>query len=244
LAKAFARVGGEERLQPLHGEGVQVIGRLVQEQQVGAGDEQAGQGDAHAPAAGERAAGALHLGLGEAQPGQHLAGLGLPAVAAQGLEAVVQVAVVVGQPLGVLGGVGHAVLQVAQARLEAGQLGVAGEGLGQHRGVAASGGLLPEGADADAPLAAHGAVLGGLLARDQVQEGALAPAVGADHADAVAGVDHQGHPGEQRLAAHAPGYVLDGQHGTQYRSTRPPPAPGGPGPARFPVSHPPGPGLW
>ena len=60
----------QEALQPERRLEVEMVGRLVQQQQVGLGEEHGGERHAHAPAAGEIAAG-TGLGLGiEAEAGQ------------------------------------------------------------------------------------------------------------------------------------------------------------------------------
>ena len=57
-------------LQPQRGFQVEVVGRLVEQQQVGCGEQRGGQCDAHAPAAGELLHRALLRGLVEAQAGE------------------------------------------------------------------------------------------------------------------------------------------------------------------------------
>ena len=57
-----ALVVGEEALEPVDGLGVEVVRRLVEEQQVGRGEEQAAERDAAALAAGERGDVAVALG--------------------------------------------------------------------------------------------------------------------------------------------------------------------------------------
>ena len=57
-------------LQPQRRLEVEVIGRLVEQQQVGRGEQRGRERDPHAPAAGEFAARALLLGMGKAQAGE------------------------------------------------------------------------------------------------------------------------------------------------------------------------------
>ena len=63
-----------------------MVGRLVHDQQVGGGQQQAGQGHPHSPAAGHFAHGAVVVGGVEAQSGQDAMGLGLDGIAAELLE--------------------------------------------------------------------------------------------------------------------------------------------------------------
>ena len=65
-----ARIARDMLLQPERRLEVEVVGRLVEQQQVGRGEQRRGERHAHAPAAGEFAAGALLLGVGEAQAGE------------------------------------------------------------------------------------------------------------------------------------------------------------------------------
>ena len=72
-----APVGRQVLLQPADGVDVEVVGGLVEEQDVGVAQQQPGQQDPHAPAAGElpdRAAGVLGR---EAEPAEDALGLGL-----------------------------------------------------------------------------------------------------------------------------------------------------------------------
>src|ERR1019366_2896004 len=70
------RVGGEIVFQPVAGFQVEVVGGLVEEQQVGSLQEKFGQRDAHLPAAGELFGAALPIALREAEAAQYGAYLG------------------------------------------------------------------------------------------------------------------------------------------------------------------------
>ena len=75
---------GEEALEPAERLQVEVVGRLVEEQEIGAQEQQAGQGGPHAPAArelAERADG--HPVRREPEPAEDDLGLGLEAIAAR-----------------------------------------------------------------------------------------------------------------------------------------------------------------
>ena len=90
-----AVVVGDKAAQPLDAFEVQVVGGLVQQQQVGVAQEELGERDAHLPAARELGARAPKIGNLKAQAGQDLAGVALELVAAQVLKAVLDLAVLV-----------------------------------------------------------------------------------------------------------------------------------------------------
>ena len=93
--------GDEERpgpapevlLEPLQGVEVQVVRRLVEQQQVRIGDDQAGQRGARLLAAGQRGRRLGPLVAGEAEPGQRRVDALVERVAAEDLEPVLQVRV-------------------------------------------------------------------------------------------------------------------------------------------------------
>ena len=87
------RIVDEELLQPVARLEVEVVGRLVEQQQPGPAEQQLGQCDAHLPAAGERLGGAFEVGGGEAEPAQDRVHLRLDAVAVPILERVLDLAV-------------------------------------------------------------------------------------------------------------------------------------------------------
>ena len=72
---------------------VEVVGRLVQQQQVRLLRQQPRQVRAHHPAAAHLARGPVEILLAEAQPGEDLLGLGFEPVAAQFIEPVMHVVV-------------------------------------------------------------------------------------------------------------------------------------------------------
>ena len=162
-----ARVAGQVVLEPEQRLEVEVIGRLVEEQEGRFADEQAGEVRAHDPPAGERLGELVVVGLAEAEAGEDLLGAGL--------EGVVDVPVVV-----VLG------LELAAA----------GRDL-EDRLVADRGALLREEAEVRAALPFDQAVIRVVFAQDDIEEGGLAGAVGADEAETVGAGDVQRHVREQ-----------------------------------------------
>ena len=211
-----AGVGLEVALQPVHRLGVQVVGRLVEQQQVGLLQQQLAQRDPAPLAAGEhvdhgvrrRAAQRVHrlLELGVDVPGVAVVELGLHVAHLRHQRVEVGVRLGHGhaqlvhpglQPLDV----GDGLLDVLQHRLA----------LGQRR-------LLQQDADARV-LGQHGvAVVGLVQAGHQLEQRGLAGAVGADDADLGAREERQGDVVEHDLVAQRLADVVHGvdelRHGT------------------------------
>ena len=87
----------QEAGQPLDRCQVEVVGRLVEQQDVGVLEQQPRERHPHHPAAAERADVALHVTVGESEPGEDAARLGLEPVAAERLEPMLDAAVLVHQ---------------------------------------------------------------------------------------------------------------------------------------------------
>ena len=133
-----AVVAGDKAAQPLDAFEVQVVGGLVQKQQVGMAQEKLCQRDAHLPAARELGARALKVGDLKAQAGQDLAGVALELVAAQVLKAVLDLAVLVKERvdvLALLGELGDLGLQLVGALAHAADFLGGGHDLGKDGGV-------------------------------------------------------------------------------------------------------------
>ena len=143
----------QEALEPLHRCEVEVVGRLVQQQHVRVLEQQSRQRHPHHPASAEGADVALHVVIGEAQPGQDAPGLGLEAVAAHGLEPMLEPPVLVHQlgELVVVGRVLELQLDMAHAPLDAAHLAGAAEHLRQRAAATDLGDLLPQVADDGVP---------------------------------------------------------------------------------------------
>ena len=133
-----AVIVGDKAAQPLDALEVQVVGGLVQKQQVGVTQEELGKRDAHLPAARELGARALKVGDLKAQAGQDLAGVALEFVAAQVLKAVLDLAVLVKERvdvLALLGELGDLGLQFVGALAHAADFLGGGHDLGEDGGV-------------------------------------------------------------------------------------------------------------
>ena len=128
----------DKAAQPLDAFEVQVVGGLVQKEQVGMAQEELGQRDAHLPAARELGARALKVGDLKAQAGQDLARVALELVAAQVLKAVLDLAVLVKERIDVLallGELGDLGLQLVGALAHAADFLGGGHDLGEDGGV-------------------------------------------------------------------------------------------------------------
>jgi len=193
-------------LQPFGGVQIQMIGRLVHQQQVGLLQDQPGQQAARPLPAAEMGQRHVVLGRGEAQSGEHLAHAQLPLVAAGGLERRLARAIV-GQRGLVVSGIGHALLQMVQRLgLAAQLLELRGHVVPQRR-IAHGGRVLRQIADGEALHARHHAVVGRVQVGQDAQQGGLALAVGADQADAIALLDAQIDPLEHVQRAEASGQI-------------------------------------
>ena len=188
------------RFQPQRRLEVEIIGRLVKQQQVGLGEQRRRECNPHAPAAGEFGTGALLIGVGKAQAGEDFrrarggrmrSDVGEPALDfgdACGLALRVRF----GQELGAFNiGLKHDLEQA---------LGAIGRFLGKP-------------ADAIARRDSHMPLLGRELAGNDAKERGLAGAVATDKPDMRAGGQCHGGAVKQRAAADPIGEVGDHKHG-------------------------------
>ena len=229
-----ARVLRQVLLEPLHALRVQVVGGLVEQQQVGLGQQQPAQRDPPLLAAGQ--AGDVGVGRRAAQRVHGLLDLAVQVPGVPVVELLLQAAHLLEQLVGVVGrhllgdlvvlgeqplGLGHAVLDVAEDRLGLVQLG-----------------LLVEQAHGEARHQARVAVGRLLHARHHPEQGRLAGAVRADDADLGAGQERQRDVVENDLVAvrlaHGTHLIDELRHGVKPTGTRPlprppPSAPGVPG---------------
>ncbi len=206
--------GGVEReqrlLQPLQGLDVEVVGRLVEEQQVGLGGQGAGQRGAGQLPAGERLQLAVEVGVGEAQAVDEARGALAPRVAAQRLVAGGHVGVGVHRAL-VAGA--HALLELAQLDLELDRLAATGEHVVAQRHVALARGTLIVQGHPRALRQHQLAAVDRRLARQHPQQRALARAVAPGDRHPVAALELERHAAQQRRAHHVLGQVGCDQDG-------------------------------
>ena len=133
------RVGREVFLEPVARVEIEMVGRLVEQEQPGPAEQQLGQRDAHLPAARERLGRLGEVVLAEAEAAQHGGDAQVDAVAVVAAEALLQLGVA-DQHRFVLA-LGHAV--VAEPGLERVHLGLLAEQLGEGRCDASSSSVRP-----------------------------------------------------------------------------------------------------
>ena len=197
-----ALVLAQPGLQPQRGFQVQMVGRLVQQQQVGRRHQRPGEVEAYSPAAGERPMRLGEVRLGEPQAGEDLAAPGMGVVAAGILVVRIQPAegsaVVVS--LGFFDGAFHS----AQPR-------VAVEHEVERRTRGWLHGLLQAG-DPPGIRQRHGAFFRQQASPNQLEERRLAHAVAAHDSSLVAAVDRQVQAVEDGPLAAMQRDVLQRQH--------------------------------
>ncbi len=204
-----------------------MVGRLVEHQKVGGAQHQPGQGDTHPPPTREVLHRSISVGPGEPEAVEHPSGLGLDAVAAEGLEAVLHLAVggqcvLVGVVVlvrsarpgrcDVRGQAGELVLEVGDVRraahhlLDDGAIDLLGELLGQVADPAALGDV-------------HLTGVGALQADDDLQDRGLAHAVAADERDPSSRHQPERDVGEEGAAAVGLGESGDGDQEVESAAT-------------------------
>ena len=186
----------EDRIQ------VEVVGRLVEQQQVGRAHQCLGQVQAHPPATGEVAHPAFHLLVAETQPGQQLARPGVGTVAL----GIVQLHVQAGDGRTIVGRLGN-----AQCLLDRPQRHVTIEHIVDGQTL--------EGVDLlahvrNAPVGRQLAVtsVGSQLTSQKGEQGGFTSAVGTDQTGFVAGVQCQLGTFEKALRAALQGKILQSDH--------------------------------
>ena len=130
-----AGLGLQELLEPDDRLDVEVVRRLVHQQDVGFAEQHAGHGDAHLPAARQRAHVAVDAIVVEPEPVQHLAGLRLERVAAEVVVLLLHFAEAGEDAVHVAGArrVGHRVLQRFEFVVQRAHAPAAGDRLVEHR---------------------------------------------------------------------------------------------------------------
>ena len=192
----------QPRLQPHHGVEVEVVGGLVEQQQVGGPQQGARERQPVAPAAGERRDGARGVGLREAEAVQHRAGFRRDGALVQfgdGRYGVREPQVVV------------RLLGRGEFRARLGERRVAGQHVVDRREVRALDVLRHVG-DAGGGRRLQFAGVDRQFAEDGREERRLAAAVGADQADALAGRRDQRDVAVQRACAARDGDVDQPEH--------------------------------
>ena len=175
-------------LQPVAGFQIEVIGRFVEQQQVGLFEQQLGQRDAHLPAAGEFLGAALPIALAEAEAAEDGTHLGFDGVAVARAELAFRAMKAVRH-----GGVfGAGRIQFAHPRgqllllfFERPQFVEHRHAFGEHRAAGKRKPFLRQIADGDAALHGDGAGIEALDPGQHFQQRRFAGAVGAHDAGAL-----------------------------------------------------------
>jgi len=184
---------------------VEVVGRLVEQEEVRLHDEQAGKARAHNPAAAHLAGLAVELRFAEAEAAQHLPGLGLDLCVVQ--------RVVLGVRFEILGAGDIAGLfEFVQALLQTRQLVHAAGGDIENGFVTVRLGLLRQVAHHGPFVARDDAGVGLLLLENDGEEGGLARAVRPDKRDTVAVVHAEGGVFEEHASAQGHLQITNRKH--------------------------------
>ena len=176
-----------------------MVGRFVEQQQIGIGEQRGRQGHAHTPAAGELLHRAGLCGFVEAQAGEDGGRAGGGRIGADRAQAFVDL----GQAVR-FGGVRFG--QQGKAFGVAFQHGV-------QQGCIAGGRFLGDGRDARARGKADVAGVEREFAHDRAQQGGFAGAVAPDQADAAAGINREVGAVEDGAATEADGGTGDDEEG-------------------------------
>ena len=206
------RDAAEELLHPLDGGEVEVVGRLVEEHQVGVLEEQLGELEAAHLAAAQLPGVAALRRLVEAEAAERRAGPGLEVVAAEALVGVLRLAVarhrlaaLLRQPL----------LERRHLRLQGGEVLARRHRLGEHRPRGRRWRLLGEVGEAHAAVALDPSGGGRGGAGDHLEERRLPRSVGADDREAVARLDAQVEPAEDGGGAEGDADPVEDDEGHQ-----------------------------
>ena len=180
-----------------------MVGRLVEEQEVGVLQEELREGDAHLPAAREVGCRLVEVLDRESESRQDLPGPRLQLIAAQMLEALLGMGILLEHAveLGSLLRIGDGALQLVDALLPLLHLGGRIHDLLQCRLLAGDLRLLLEVADRRVLRIGYGPLIGRLLPHEDLQEGCLARTVRADERPALPRIQLQGSGRVENAAA-------------------------------------------
>ena len=157
----------QELLEPDDRLDVEVVGRLVHQQDVGLAEQHARHRDAHLPAARQRAHIAVNPLVVEAEAVQDLARAALERVSAEVLVLLLHVAEALENRVHLVGlrRIGHRVLQILELVVERAETPAAGNRLVEHRAAGHLLDVLPEIADRHLPRHRHVPVVRAALRR-------------------------------------------------------------------------------
>ncbi len=181
-----SRPGRELLLEPQHRVDVEVVGRLVEHQDVRLLEQEPGQRCPHLPAAGHLGQRAIHVGRREPEASQNSAGLWFEVIATELFELALDDAVLVHHlVVGIAGGRRHSCFERPEFDLEVEHVTGALQHLFENRTLPDIEQLLREIADTQVLLATDIAGIGFLGPDDDLQERRLADTVATDQGDSA-----------------------------------------------------------
>ena len=191
-----------------------MIGRLIQHEQVGLFQQQAGQGDAHLPATGKLPAGAFEVGLAEPQSEENAFRLVAELVRLQVVEQGGEVTVAL-EALLVVGGSGIKALQFQFALVQVVAMGLDIAGGRLHlvddEAVRGNNGHLGKVTNGHVRSLFHGEAVRLLEPVEDLEKGGLAAPVGPHQTGPCPGGHHEGGLAEQDLRPEGEVEIVDGQ---------------------------------
>ena len=192
----------EERLEPDDRLDVEVVRRLVHQQDVGFAEQHARHGDAHLPAARQRADVAVDPLVVEPEAMENLARAALERVAAEMVVLLLHLAEALENPVHLVGapGIFERLLQLLELVMQVADAPAAGDRLVEHRAARHLLDVLAEVADGELLRHRHVAFVRLLFARDHAEERRLARPVRSDEPDLLAGIELKGRVDEEDLA--------------------------------------------
>ena len=208
------RPGGQLVLEPRHGLDVEVVGRLVEDQQRPGPRAAVGRARARIRQPPDISASGRSIAGRETESAEDAAGLGLDRVAAQLLEPALEVAETIqaGLVIGVVG-VGQGVADRGDLGFHLGQMGCTSENLIEHRAVPGLGQFLGEVPDRVVVRFVHRSGVSVLQPDDDFEQCGLADTVAADQGDAAVRAQLEGHVLEQQATAVLLLHPGNDQHG-------------------------------
>ena len=211
-----AGVGREKVFEPLDRDDVEVVGGLVEEEEVGASEEEFGEFDTHLPPPAELRHGAVEIGAFEAEAEEDFLRLFAAAGGAEEIDMILELGVTVekaGIGIGlVIGAVSDFVGELLELIFEVGDVLESGEDLLEDRDAAGGDHFLREIANRLSLGADDGARLGLLPSAEDFEERGFAGAVFADEADAVTVGDVESNLVEEILAGELDREIVDRDH--------------------------------
>ena len=183
---------------------------FIQQEQVGFGQQDAGQFRPHAPAAGKRGKGFLHFGFKKPQPAEDRPRPGLQGEPAGVLEMMTGLSIFchhVGQPVGIVVHVGgcHAGFQSTEPYLQRLHVRRAGEGVRKNVDICGPGRDLLQISHSRPPYPGHITPVGLVQSGQESQQRCLPAAVAADQRHFLLRLHAERDPAEHRLDAIALG---------------------------------------